>query len=280
MAIASTQRTDTRLTSASTVIRRDWRTIVFRGVAALLVAAIAVVIGPTLLTPWVAADPPRPGYIPELHRWHDTYIGAYYCLLVAVVLAAAIPRPSQTPLLVQFLTLSFAILIVLALHPFILSILLVKLISSALLLASYPAFRALLAFPPNGRVSWPLLALAVSISAPLLLDAWTALRLQQVDVSEHATHGHWNGTAGIALSLALAVLLAATRRPGWRALGVASGVTLLYLGAAAMALPRHDGSWGETGGLLAVVGGVVFIATTLVESLWTTRPANVDLTES
>jgi hypothetical protein len=40
-----------------------------------------------------------------------------------------------------------------------------------------------------------------------------------------------------------------------------TGLALLYLGAAAIAIPDHDGSWGVTGGMIAGFGGLAYLAT-------------------
>ena len=134
-----------------------------------------------------------------------------------------------------------------------------------LVVATYPARRTLLLFPRVARVSRPLLALAVAAAVPLLLHAGTNLYLQYTDVSEHAQLGHWAGATAITIALALAGLLVARRGPGWWGLGIVTAATYLYLGVAALALPSHDGSWGTTGGSLALLAGLGFLAATFVE---------------
>ena len=115
------------------------------------------------------------------------------------------------------------------------------------------------------------LALALAAAPFLLVNAWTNLTLQYTDVSEHALHNHWGGSAALALTLLLAGLLVASRRPGWRPLGVIIGLAYLYLGAAALSIPHHDGSWGLLGGLLALAGGVAYLAATAIEARRTPR---------
>ena len=99
------------------------------------------------------------------------------------------------------------------------------------------------------------------------------MRLQLLDLSEHALHHHWMGSAAVAVALALAGLLAATRRPGWRALGIIIGLAYLYLGLAALAIPQADGSWGIDGGLLALLGGSGFLVATVLEGRRSATPA-------
>ena len=43
-------------------------------------------------------------------------------------------------------------------------------------------------------------------------------------------------------------------------------MVFLYLGVAALALPNHAGSWGVTGGILALIGGMLYIVATIKEA--------------
>ncbi len=56
------------------------------------------------------------------------------------------------------------------------------------------------------------------------------------------------------------------KRPGWRALGIITGVAFLYLGLAALALPQQAGSWGIPGGILSLLAGALFVTVTLREA--------------
>ena len=79
-------------------------------------------------------------------------------------------------------------------------------------------------------------------------------------------YGRWTGGIILNLCLVLAGLLAATKRPGWRELGILVGITYLYLGAAALTVPDQPGSWGVVGGILALLGGASYIAAALGEA--------------
>ena len=68
------------------------------------------------------------------------------------------------------------------------------------------------------------------------------------------------------IALALAGLLAATRRPGWQVLGLLTGATLIYLGLAAAKLPTQAGGWGAAGAALATLGGWAFVGVTVWEA--------------
>ena len=265
MAIATMHKTDDGAARARAG-GRDWRSIIFRGAAALLLAMLALLAWLILLGPWTPAEPATAEYVPELHLWHDALIAAYGTFLVGGSLLAALPRPRRTPLLAQFALLALGILVLLTLQPLNAPALIASAVMSVLVLLTYPAPRALLAFAADARASGPLLALATATAVPLLLDTWTNLRLQRVEARQHAIDGHWHGAAAVTLTLALAGFLVASRRPGWRALGVATGLAYLYLGAAALALPAHDGSWAVRGGILALLAGAAYLALTALES--------------
>ena len=246
--------------------RRDWRGIVFSVVSALIGLFLLKAVGPLLLAPWTLVGPAIPDYTPELHRWHHADISALIGLLICGSLLAALPRPRRSPLLTQFVLLASGILALACVYPFRPTTLIPAVAVIALVVAAYPDRRALLSFPREGSSSRPLLALAAASAVPLLLNAWANLRLQYTDVSQHARDNHWNGSVALALALIVAGLLTATRRPGWRALGVITGGTYLYLGATALSIPAHDGSWGLTGGVLALLGGAGYLALTALEA--------------
>ena len=244
---------------------RDWRSIIFRGVAGLLAAALLAAFAPDLLAPWALLREATPGYTPELHRWHGADSGAFVGLLVCGSLLALLPRPRRAPLLAQFVLLALGVLVLASLRPFNGAALTIAVVVGALVAATYPAPRALLSAKREGPISRPLLAFGLAATVPLAASAWTSARLQFSDLGEHAVHRHWMVSAAVGVALALAGLLAATRRPGWRALGILTGIAYLYLGVAALAIPTHDGSWGVGGGILALLGGAGFVAATLLE---------------
>jgi hypothetical protein len=263
---ASTQHTPVAF-PAPRAAGRDSRVIVFRGAVALVVLFLGGVVSQLLVTPWRAAGAATPDYIPELHRWHDASIAAFLCILQLGSLLAAIVRPRQTPLLVQSSLAGFVILAGFTLYPLNGPALAIAIVSGGLIFATYPATRALLILRADGKLQRPLLALAIVATVPLLLDAWTNIRLQQIDMSEHATHRHWHGVAAVALALMVTGYLVASQRQGWQVLGAVLGLTYLYLGMAALLIPNHDGSWGVVGGSFSLAGGVAFIVATALTAL-------------
>ena len=67
------------------------------------------------------------------------------------------------------------------------------------------------------------------------------------------------------------------RRRAGRALDVINAITYFYLGAAALTIPHHDGSWGVTGGVLALLGGAGFLAATIYEARRQARAPAADV---
>ena len=74
-----------------------------------------------------------------------------------------------------------------------------------------------------------------------------------------------------AITLALAGLLATTKRPGWQALGLLTGAALIYLGLVAAKLPAQAGSWGTLRTALATLLGWTFVGATAWEMHLETR---------
>jgi hypothetical protein len=128
----------------------------------------------------------------------------------------------------------------------------------------YPRRAELLDLRPRGLPNVPLALLSVVAGAVLAPVAWRYFDWQLRDLGgEHAKYQHWTITTTLAISLTVAGLLAATRRPGARWLGVVAGIAYAYLGVAALRVPDHAGSWGTSGGWAALLAGTGYVAFTL-----------------
>ena len=115
--------------------------------------------------------------------------------------------------------------------------------------------------------AYPLLAVAVVAAAVLVPLAVQALRTQAT--LPRGSGSDFNGLATSAehlLLLALAGLLAATRRPGWRVLALGMAAVYAYLAVASILLPDQPSSWGLVGGLASLVASTAFAATTVLVS--------------
>jgi hypothetical protein len=251
-------------TTMSTAKRRDWRLIIWR-VVAVLGALFFLVLMPglmALLEPWVLVAPDGPGYTAEIHRFHEAHWAVINAVLLGGCLLALLRKPREQPLLAQFFIVAVLIdaigfALTEAPDPTAFVIL-------AIVIAAYPAPRALLGVSREGPISVPLLGLSILAAAFLLPEVSRLVPMQLAGLGgEHATQHHWILTAILELMLIVGGLLAATRRPGWKALGFIVGLAFLYLGVASISLPYYAGSWNVWGGALATLGGCAFIGATV-----------------
>jgi hypothetical protein len=244
--------------------RHDWRLIIWRVVAGLGALFFLIVMPGliALLEPWVLLAPDGPGYTAEIHRFHEAHWAVMNAVLFGGCLLALLRRPREQPLLVQFFIVAILIdaiglALTQPLDPMAFIIL-------AIVLAAYPAPRALLSVSRKGPVSVPLLGLCILAAALLLPEIWRLVPMQLAGLGgEHATEHHWMLTAILEVMLIAGGLLAASRRPGWKALGIIVGLAFVYLGVASISLPYYAGSWNVWGGALATVGGLAFIGATV-----------------
>jgi hypothetical protein len=166
---------------------------------------------PTIHDPKVAA--------PAMHLWHYAQAGMHGLLLLALPLFLLVWRPRQRVLIMQFL-LAAGGLMALLIVPVRTQDAIPVAVALVVLTVLYPYRRGLLARPAVQRLSRPLLGLTLLLSPFLLREAVRLVQWQIEGVGgEHAAVGHWIGAASIPLTLIIAGLLAATRQPGWRALG-------------------------------------------------------------
>ncbi|CAN5866818.1 hypothetical protein BH18ACT11_BH18ACT11_16020 [soil metagenome] len=240
---------------------RDWRTIVFRILAAL--ATLFFVTNLRLIPePWLAQG------APDFRQWSDAMTVAIAMLIVGS-LVAVIWRPRAMPLPLQYLAIA-TVLAVVVVAPFEGPYIFFVVIPLVLVIAAYPEPRALMSLTPEGSISRPLLALGLLAMVLLAPGLWLALSRELQGMS-----GDWISNFEHTVSLLLAGILTSTKRPGWQVLGILTGATFLYLGAAALAVPDAPGSWGLTGGILALLCGAGYIALTFFEARRIARVAAV-----
>jgi hypothetical protein len=248
-----------------TAARHSWRLFLFRIMAALIAVGLLLIDGIAIGAPWLASTASgAPVGAAAVQRWHDARWGAFTGILLTGSLLALLWRPRAQPLLLQFLISSGIALAAIEapLAPFR-SLTHVAIV--ALLVIAYPDRAALLQFTPLGQPSRPLLALSLLATTLLALDIWRSLALDLATGGSHLLAQQ----IVEASALALAGLLAATRRPGWQALGLLTGATLIYLGLAAAKLPAHGDGWGVARAALATLGGWAYVGLTV----WETRRA-------
>jgi hypothetical protein len=246
----------------------DWRRIVFTIVAGVvgyfLLTNLFRLAAPWASMAWYPHDDPRQ-LNPDLHRWHEAMWGAVTGILNGGVLLALLWRPRENRLLIQFMALVVigAALIVLPFEPSLLFVIFML----TLVIVTYPRPRALLDFLQKGPLSRPLLIFSL-VAAILLVPYMVRLELWQIRGigGEHAIANQWVSDVEHSSFLLIAMLLASTQRPGWQILSILTGIVFIYLGIAALALPNQAGSWGVAGGVIALLGGLLYLVVSIREA--------------
>ena len=227
------------------------------------------------------------GFPSIIHRWHEAQSGVLCVIVFGGSLLALLWRPLNKPLLMQYMLLAITIFCIAfatvtgaGFNPIALP---VGAALVAILAAAYPQPRNLLHVSRSGPLSYPLLAITV-IAAILLAPVMAReLNYQMLGMTEHDVHAmnyHWLTSVVLALLLLLAGVLAATKQPGWYVLGFIAGIAFLYLGSMAIVLTDYAGSWGTTGGVLGILGGLGYIVTTVVEMLRGRSLVKVEISHS
>ena len=269
----------TTTTHTSSTGKWTWKDLLFPLISGAFGLFLAIAQIGYVFVPWMphAAIHDPAVAVPAMHLWHYAQAGMHGLLLLALPLFLLVWRPRQRVLLMQFLLTAGGLLALLIVPVRTLDAIPVT-VALVVLTVLYPYRRGLAARPAVQRLSRPLLGLTLLLSPFLLLEAVRLVQWQIEGVGgEHATAGHWIAAAAIPLTLIIAGLLAATRQPGWRALGVITGLSFLYLGVAAIALPRHDGSWGTIGGAASLIAGATYLLLTYREGRKRTAEARSQL---
>ncbi len=226
--------------------------------------------------------PGQSGFPSVIHRWHEAQSGAFMTILFGGSLLTLLWKPQTKPLLMQYLVLSIGIVCIFFATAsgagFTPIVLVVGVVLIGILVAAYPRPLDLLDIRREASLSYPLLAITVVaaiVLAPIIARElnYQILGMTQQDI--HALNYHWLTSVVLALLLILGGSLAATRRPGWRALAFIVGITYLYLGSMALLLPDYAGSWGTIGGVLGLLGGLGYISVILFEVQRTRRAVQV-----
>ena len=256
---------------------KRWHVILFDTIAGLLI--LLVLFGSSRDLLLLSG---QSGFPSIIHRWHEAQSGALMTILFGGSLLALLWKPQNKPLLMQYLVLSIGIVCLFFATAtgagFMPIVLVIGMVFIAILVAAYPRPRDLLNFRSGASLSYPLLAITV-VAAILLAPViarelnYQILGMTQQDV--HALNYHWLTSVVLALLLIVGGSMAATRRPGWRAVAFIIGITYLYLGSMALLLPDYAGSWGTIGGVLGLLGGLCYVTITLLEVQRTRKAARL-----
>ena len=235
--------------------RRIIFTIVAGGVAVAFLTAT-----PNVLAPWMIVNRENlPD--PAQARWSVALEGVVD-LLAVVLIVAALYKPARSALLVQYV-LYAAVLAAAVIIPF--SGWSFLAVAAVLLLVplTYPYPRELFSLRSKSRPSVVLLAVAV-IAAGILMPL--AIQAIGIQATLPRADSQLAANAEHLLLLALAGLLAATRRPGWRVIASAVTVVYAYLGLASFLLPNQPNSWGTAGGTVSLLASAAFGITAVIAS--------------
>jgi len=219
--------------------------------------------------------------IDQVHLWHIAELTALAALLLGISVLVFSFEPLKKPLLGFFLVTALVILAI-GIMPFDTRGGMLLFVALVLALA-YPHRRVLSTMQPEGSFSVSLAGLTLLFALLLIPHIQQEVYLQIIgglQGDSHAKFLHWIGSALLYVLLILAGGFSATKRPGWKTLAAITGITYCYLGVTAMIVPLYAGSWGTTGGLFALLGGILYVLFLLaeVESIRVKRETSVKTT--
>ncbi|MFC4597397.1 hypothetical protein [Cohnella hongkongensis] len=212
------------------------------------------------LEPWIrsalAFDPH-----PEELRFHGAVHGALIGVLLSGSLFILLWRPLAKPLLVRFYFVGHLIFLgtlaatgpAFALTRFPIFVLFGILL--AVLYFAYGNRREILRPTEPANLDRPMLVLSI-VALLGLLPFLINGAVQQFQETEEQFR--WGEGTALALTLIYGSFMVSTARKGAGALGLLLSFTYMYMGAAALALPDHEASWGIGGGSAAIVYGCVY----------------------
>lgn len=247
-------KTSTSKTSGKSILFRMFA-IVFA------LAGLIVLEGLTEgLEPWVrsafAFDPH-----PEELRFHGAVHGALIGVLFSGSLFILLRQPLTKPLLLRFYFAGHLIFLAtlaatnpaFALTRFFMFIMFGVIM--AILYFSYSNRREIIRPAEPANYNRPLLILsfiAVLGLLPFLIHG----AIEQWQETEEQFR--WGEGTALALTLICGSFMVSTARRGAGALGLLLAFTFVYMGAAALALPNHEASWGIWGGSAAILYGSIY----------------------
>lgn len=127
-----------------------------------------------------------------------------------------------------------------------------------ILLALHPVRREFLR--TGGAISPLLLAITILGALPLLRYALEmGAQARELEGPPHHVQ-RLSTMAAMAIAIVLVGLLAASKTRGWRIPAWSAGTATMVFGLASMVFPDHPGAQGRGWGVVAIAGGVLFIA--------------------
>lgn len=196
-----------------------------------------------------------------VHRLHDIGPGLILAVMIAPA-ALALPgaRPRSIAGMQQLVAVVLGWTIAGALSHALDGFVGMFLLVTALLVVLHPGRDRLVRLPR--RPSWVMGLIAFAAAVPLMRYALNEAALQRwtVPTNPHAAEAHYRGMAAMALAMILVTLVAASRTDGWRLPAWCVGLASAVFGIVSLDTPYLEGSFGTIGGVLAVLGGLAFVA--------------------
>jgi hypothetical protein len=256
---------------------KKWRSRVFTFLTVFLSIVLLIAGTFEFIPAWILKNPAD-----SIHLWHIAELTALAAILLGGVMFGLVRKPEEKPLLAQFIVMSVIILAI-GLIPF--DFRLVGLLPPAgLLVLTYPKPRALFSFAHKGRISAALLSITILLAVILDPIIQQEIHYQIIGMNENDAHAllfHWIGSALLYVLLIVAGVLASTKRPGWKRLGIVTGLTYCFLGVIGLIVPSYAaGAWSQAGGLFALFFGALYILITLAEAEGISQEASVPAQES
>ncbi len=232
--------------------------IAFKVLAAVLAAAsLGGLLGIGVILAWIDTNDGG------IHRVHDMGFGALYGVILAVGFAVQVWRPERMIsafFQIPAVGLAAAIAGVWASRAYgLIGVFVV--IAWAILLALHPS-RSEVLRPAREGSSWLLGGLSVLGTIPWLWFALTAAKLQRngLALDPHVNMDHWTTMTAMAIGIVAVGWLSCLRFRGWRVSAWCVGVATILYGLISTVYPGRAGSEGTRWGLIAMAGGLVFIA--------------------
>jgi hypothetical protein len=110
------------------------------------------------------------------------------------------------------------------------------------------------------------------IAVPLVAWGLNEAAMQRGPEFVHGDLGHWASGAAFAVKFILMGLLASLKWPGWRVPAWSAAFSIFMLGLASLLMPNQASSVGEVWGVIAMLGGLGFLAVAELEGRLFTRP--------
>jgi len=214
--------------------------------------------------PWLPSDCggcSSDSFVPDAYRWLAASHGALLAILFGGSLIALLRRPFEKPMLLHFYAVGHLVfLAVLAITATEMAVqkafmFVMFLLILVILYAFYHNRTAAVRLGPSGGYNRTLLAMT-AVAAAILLPVAVHAGIQQT--AETAEQFRWGEHAAMLVTLLYGGVLASSRRPGSFALGLIVSIVYVYLGASALAVPEHPGSWGIAGGIASMVYGAAY----------------------